>query len=325
MDRIRVSVGTATRLGLSPCKFKMKMETAYLLSYRDGRCSANCKFCAQAREGSSDLRRVARGIYPDYPKDETLRFLKEGAEDGTLKRACLQTINHPAVDHETMIKDLVDVGLPVTVSRHPATRKELEELKAVGVDRITIPLDAVTQDLFDEIKGKGVGNNYTWTGHWDGLALAVDVFGKGRVGTHIILGFGETEEDALRTMARLGDMGVGAGLFAFVPIKGTPLEDRPRPDIHAYRRVQLGYYILRKRLANIDDFAFEGDVLTDFGIPRAKLMEVVESGRPFMTLGCPNCNRPYSTESPGGEIYNYAFLPGEKEIEIIKGQLGLLK
>jgi len=325
MEKVRVSVGTAHQLGLKPSKFKVRMNTAYLLTYHNGRCSANCGFCAQARGGSADLRRVARGIYPEYPLEETVERLKEGARDGVIKRVCLQTINHPAVDKklEALIEDLLGVGVPVTISRHPATTQELEELKALGVDRVTIPLDAVTEELFDRIKGREAGNTYTWQEHWKGLERAVEVFGRLKVGTHIIIGFGETEEEALGTISRLWAMGVGSGLFAFVPIKGTPMGDLPRPPIGHYRRIQLGYYLMRKGLVRFEDFIFEDGVLKDFGLPEEKLLEIVESGKPFVTVGCPNCNRPYSTEAPDGPQYNYALLPGPDEIEKIKEQLWL--
>jgi biotin synthase-related radical SAM superfamily protein len=35
------------------------------------------------------------------------------------------------------------------------------------------------------------------------------------------------------------------------------------------------------------------------------LARVVESGEPFKTSGCPDCNRPFYNESPGETIYNY--------------------
>jgi biotin synthase len=31
----------------------------------------------------------------------------------------------------------------------------------------------------------------------------------------------------------------------------------------------------------------------------------VTTGEPFQTSGCPNCNRPFYNEQPGGPMYNY--------------------
>jgi biotin synthase len=323
--KIRVSVGTANQIGLRPCKNPVKMETAYLLTYYDGHCSANCQFCAQARESDASLSRVARGIYPEYSLNDTISGLKDAVETGSVKRVCVQTINRPEVmkNLDNILSNLMDTGAQISLSMHPQKREELERLKNLGVPQVTIPLDAVTEELFDNIKGKAVNNAYRWDEHWRGLGRAVDVFGKGQVGTHIILGFGETEREALETIARLLELGVGAGLFAFVPIKGTPLEDMPKPSVESYRRVQLGYYLLRKKIVNFSEFGFNNGTVSDFVIPKERLIKIIETGKPFLTAGCPNCNRPYSTESPQGPIYNYAELPSESEIKEIKNQLGL--
>lgn len=324
MSKIRVSVGTASQLGLKPCKNSVKMETAYLLTYYDGRCSANCQFCAQARGSSASLDRVARGVYPEYPLEDTISSLKDAVETGEIKRACIQTINRPELmeDLASLIERLSKTGTQISLSMHPASYEELEYLKGLGAQRIIIPLDAVTEELFDRIKGKSVNNPYRWEEHWAGFERALKVFGNGRVGTHIILGFGETERDALNTINCLLKMGVGVGLFAFVPIKGTPLGHVSRPPVESYRRVQLGYYLLRKKLANLSDFGFNGGKLLNFGIPKERLVKVVETGGPFLAAGCPNCNRPYSTEGPLGPIYNYASPPSKRDIEEIKLQMG---
>lgn len=324
MSKIRVSVGTASQLGLKPCKNSVKMETAYLLTYYDVRCSANCQFCAQARGSSASLDRVARGVYPEYPLEDTISSLKDAVETGEIKRACIQTINRPELmeDLASLIERLSKTGTQVSLSMHPASYEELEYLKGLGTQRIIIPLDAVTEELFDRIKGKSVNNPYRWEEHWAGFERALKVFGNGRVGTHIILGFGETERDALNTINCLLKMGVGVGLFAFVPIKGTPLGHVSRPPVESYRRVQLGYYLLRKKLANLSDFEFNGGKLLNFGIPKERLVKVVETGGPFLAAGCPNCNRPYSTEGPLGPIYNYASPPSKRDIEEIKLQMG---
>jgi biotin synthase len=320
MDRIRVSVGTAAVLGMKKVRGDVKMETAYLLTYHSGRCRANCQFCAQAKGSNASLDRVARGIYPPYPLEETVKGLEQAIRDGLIKRVCIQTVNHPTLSGNLtkIIRSITRTGVPITVSRHPMDYEELNHLLALEVDRVTIPLDAVTKELFDEIKGVKVGNPYTWEGHWKGLKRALEVFGKGKVGTHIILGFGETEEEAIKTIDRLHKMGISPGLFAFVPIKGTPMGDRPKPPVLGYRRVQLAYYLIRK---GFSDFVFEDGRLVDFGIEKEKLNEIIETGKPFLTIGCPNCNRPYSTEGPLGPIYNFATLPTERDIDEIKRQL----
>lgn len=327
MEKIRVSVGTASQLGLKSCRGTPKMETAYILTYYDGHCSANCQFCAQARGSSSRLDRIARGVYPDYPLADMISGLKGAVEEGKIKRVCIQTINRPELmdDLADLISRMSETGVRMSLSVHPSSYEELEYIKQMGIERLTIPLDAVTEELFDKIKGEAVKNPYRWEDHWAGLKRALSVFGRGRVSTHVILGLGETEEEALKTIARLLELGVEVGLFAFVPIKGTPMEHLAKPPVESYRRVQLGHYLLRKKLAGLSDFKFEGGKVLNFGLSDERLACIVETGVPFLTAGCPNCNRPYSTEAPSGPIYNYAAPPSKRDIEKIKDQLGILQ
>jgi len=63
--------------------------------------------------------------------------------------------------------------------------------------------------------------------------------------------------------------------------------------------------------------------IIDFGLPRGELVEIASTGEPFMTSGCPGCNRPYYNERPSGPLYNYPFRPGEEDIKAILAQLGL--
>lgn len=325
MDRIRVSIGSAELMGLRGGSLGIEMETAYLLMYRRGRCSSNCKFCAQARSARSSLDRVARGVYPPFPLEDAVEGLSEAVNRGRVRRVCIQTLNYPKMMDDLIkivekIRDKVEV--PISVSRHPLSYEELEKLQEAGVDRIVIPLDAVTPDIFEEIKGSRVGNRYTWEGHWRGLKRAVEVYGRGRVGTHLIIGLGETEEGALRCIADLLGLGIEVGLFAHVPIPGTPLAQLRRPYIASFRRIQVGMYLLKKG-HKFDDFLFKNGALTDFGISQEELNEIAELGDPFITKGCPNCNRPFSTESPRGPFYNYPEKPGREEVKKIKKELGL--
>lgn len=45
--KIRVSYGTAVAMGLIRAKIVVKPTTAYLMTYHDGKCINDCKFCAQ--------------------------------------------------------------------------------------------------------------------------------------------------------------------------------------------------------------------------------------------------------------------------------------
>ncbi len=323
VEKIRVSVGTLHVIGLRKIRnFNVKMSVAYLLTYVNSRCTQNCLFCAHARESKADLDRVARAYYPAYDFEIVFKHLKKAVEDGKIKRICLQTINHPKVFREIydLLNELSKLNVPITVSRHPASYDELRELKKYNVDRIVIPLDAASERVFDAIKGKSVGNSYTWEEHWNGLKRAVEVFGKWNVGTHIIIGLGETEEEAVNTMFKLNKMGVEIGLFAYVKIPGTKLQ-LDKPDINSYRRIQLAHYLIKNGY-DLSAFEFKNGRIVRYNIDKKILEEIILSGKPFLATGCPNCNRPYSTESPSGPLYNYPEIPPKEHLrDILKNLL----
>jgi len=108
------------------------------------------------------------------------------------------------------------------------------------------------------------------------------------------------------------------------PIKGTRLGSKTQPAIDAYRRIQIGRYLIVNNLSTFQQMLFNSDGrLCDFGIDSKKIRRIVESGKPFLTSGCPDCNRPYYNERPGGSLYNYPRLPSLREIERIKGKLNI--
>ncbi|MBM4401531.1 MAG: hypothetical protein FJ045_06240 [Crenarchaeota archaeon] len=193
-----------------------------------------------------------------------------------------------------------------------------------GVDRIGIALDAATEKLFSEVKGSSASGPYTWENQFRQLHKALEVFGKGKVSTHLIVGLGETENDVISLIQRCVDMDVLPALFAFTPIRGTTLEKKPQPLIEVYRRIQLARHLIVNGRARSEDMRFDGaGCLTEYGVEKATLKWIVETGKPFLTSGCPDCNRPFYNEKPSGPIYNYPRNICLEEIEAIKQQLRL--
>jgi biotin synthase len=194
----------------------------------------------------------------------------------------------------------------------------MKKLATAGVDRIGIPLDAATREIFEKIKGKAARGPYVWEKQLETLGNAVKIFGKNNVSTHLIVGLGETEKEMAEIIQRCVDMGVFPSLFAFTPISGTTLERCLPPSLARYRRIQLARYLIVEGKSRIENMQFNGDgKIVDFGVSPDTLNTAVSSGVPFLTSGCPDCNRPYYNEKPGGPIYNYPYMPTADEIEEI--------
>jgi len=307
--KIRVSLGSAMVLGLLKGKLDAMPTTAYLLTYRRGKCNANCGFCPQARGSHGRVDMLSRVSWPVFPTMHVLDGIESAVNDSQIRRVCLQALNYPEVFGHLLafVKAIYSrVKVSVSISCQPLNRENMRQLAEVGVERIGIPLDAATEELFNKVKGRYVGGPYVWGEQFKLLSEAVEIFGEGKVSTHLIVGLGETEKEMVEIIQRCVDIGILPALFAFTPIPGTALEDNPQPPVPAYRRIQLARHLIFHEITRYEDVCFDGKgCISDFGVDNEVLMEIIQTGEPFLTSGCPNCNRPYYNEKPSGPIYNY--------------------
>ena len=116
--------------------------------------------------------------------------------------------------------------------------------------------------------------------------------------------------------------------FHFFPESDSMLAKLKAPEISHYRRIQLARYLIDEDLSSIDKFSFnKSGRLISINMPKKTLIENIESGKPFLTSGCPDkdgnvaCNRPFSNSKPSDEIRNFPFLPDKNDIKIIVEEL----
>ena len=325
-EQIRVSVGTAIVLGLLEGKLDAEPTTAYLMTYRAGKCTANCGFCPQARTSKSSAQLLSRVTWPLFPTSKVLAALQAAVQWGKIRRVCIQALNYPDVfaHLSALIEEIKKrSAVAVSVSCQPLNRGNIVRLADAGVDRLGIALDAATEPLFEKVKGSGAGGMYRWRDQFRQLEEAIAVFGRGNVSTHVIVGLGESEKEAVEVVQRCVDMSVLPALFAFTPVRGTALEANSPPPLQSYRRVQLARFLIVNGKVKCTNMRFDAEgKIVDFGLSAATLDSVVAGGLPFRTSGCPDCNRPFYNEKPSGPIYNYARALNPKEVEKVRKELG---
>lgn len=321
VEWIRVSEGTGAVLDLWSRKLSARPTTGYLMTYHEDGCTVNCRFCPQARSSGSDPEKLSRVSWPKEEFEVLLRALsKNGAK---LKRICIQALNYPNV-----VEDICEIvsgtkeilNIPVSVSCQPVSEADMHELKGIGVDRLGIPLDAATPELFDFIKGGAAEGPYDWDSHLEALESALKIF-VGEVSTHLIVGLGESESEMVRAIQFLHDMGITLALFAFTPIEGSGLSEGKPPSVGKYRRIQLARHLIVNGLTSFSDIGFEDGEITDFGASEKAISSALRSGEPFRTSGCPDCNRPFYNEAPSGPIYNYPKKLNSEDIQKVETEL----
>lgn len=317
----RVSSGSAAVLGLRPLAMDAAPTTAYLMV--GDRCRRNCAFCAQARESHASVEALSRVTWPAFEARDVARAVARAYAGGTIARACFQvTAGDGALEEVAEAVRLLaaEAEAPICVSAAPRSLDDVGALLRLGAERVTIALDAATPELFRRVK-RGA-----WERTYD-LLMAGAARYPGRIGTHLIVGLGETEAEIVRLMQRLTDVGITIGLFAFTPVPGTAMADVEPPPLASYRRVQAARWLIVHRAARAEAFAFdEQGRVASFGLDEAALRAALAGGEAFRTAGCPGCNRPYYNERPGGVMYNYArplkAAEAEREVETLLRSLG---
>lgn len=297
-NEINVSTGTAAVLGLDDIMMETAPTTAYLML--GGRCTMNCAFCAQARGSEARAINLSRVTWPPFDEKETIKRLAEAVERGDIRRCCLQVTVTGGYFQRTLetvraIKRACSV--PIDAAVLPRDMVQVEALMEAGVDHIGFGLDAACERVFRQVKG----------GRWArSLALIDDTLRRfpDRAAVHLIVGLGETEREMAEAIQRMHDRGVTVGLFAFTPLRGTAMQDVPPPPLSVYRRMQAARYLISNDQARVEDFTFSAEGrLTSFNVLHWR--EFLTDGQAFRTSGCPDCNRPYYNERPGGVMYNY--------------------
>jgi biotin synthase len=204
-----------------------------------------------------------------------------------------------------LTKDLKEAsGLPISLSIPPLSAEIMRNLKDAGADRVGIALDASNPAIFDRVKGREVGNPHTFQTIKGSLLRAVGVFGPGNVSTHIIIGLGETDSDVFNVLKWSRENGIIVSLFALTKVRGGP-DLGPPPSIGRYRAMQALRHLMME-LGTENGIAFDrsGELIS---VPDISTVDPNGWMRAFETRGCPDCNRPYYNERPGGILYNYPF------------------
>jgi biotin synthase len=335
-DYLRISLAAAMTLGLRSGSFyrNAKLRCINLLMTYEQGCSANCAYCGlqRVRDGSYEKKSFIRVPWPMVSLEEIVARCKEHSSE--VKRICLSMITHgKAVKDSIEILEILKSELPrvpLSLLCSPTLLRpgDLQLYKSIPVDRLGIAIDGATEEIFDKLRGRGVKGPHRWERYWAIFHEGVEIFGPGKVGVHLIVGLGETEEEMVGVMDRIRRSGGCTHLFCFFPEPGSRLERWPQPPVGQYRRCQLARYLIDEGLATLEEFSFndKGQIVF-FGLPQRELERIIELGTPFMTSGCPDetgktvCTRPYGDCAPGDDIRSYPFNPDEEDLALIKRQL----
>ena len=341
-DYVRISMAAAMELGLKRGRFMggcgcgcINLLQSYPVS-----CAANCAYCGLARErpGVAEEKSFIRVGWPLYPTDLVADKIADKEAAGGVGRVCISQ-----VQDRRAYPDLIDIAgrihqkapaVPISalVSATTLDEDKLVAIRQSGVDIIGVGLDAATEELFYNTRGRGARGPHDWGHHWKIIRAARRLFGPMKVNCHVVVGLGETDRDLVDLIFRLKAGQIACYLFSFNPEPGTAMQDVPRAPIHRLRRIQLIKHLIEQGELPASAVTFDGGgAVVGIDAPEADLRTAVDGGIPFMTDGCPDrsgkvaCNRPYGSYRPGEEYRDYPFLPGREDIATIRRQMALEK
>lgn len=298
----RLSSGTAVVAGLATARLDCAPTTAYVMLGE--RCSGDCAFCAQARSSAARADLLSRVAWPAYGAEHAAAAISSACDANVLRRICFQVTTGPghidrAIDAVRTARSLTDA--PICVSVAVPSCEEIGRLLGAGASRVTLAIDAACERVYAATK----------SGSWAHVRMllrsAAQAYPR-QIGTHLIVGLGETELEMACALQDYVDLDIATGLFALTPIAGTRLASAMPPPLDAYRRLQATRWLLTSRLARQNNLRYDGGGrIISLGMPRERLLQALSDpvDSPFRTSGCRDCNRPYYNERPGGVIYNY--------------------
>ena len=336
---VRISIAAAIELRLKPGRISgCSCNCINLLQNYPQGCYANCTYCGLARErpGAAEGNSFIRVAWPLYPTDLVAEKIGELEKGKSVGRVCVAQVQ----DHRAN-RDLIDITsrvrrhapeVPISALVTATLLNEdwLQRIQDAGADIIGIGLDAASEEVFYQTRGKGTKGPHDWMKHWEIVRKAREMFGPMKVNCHLIVGLGETDRDLVEMFHMLKSEQVAAYLFSFNPEPGTKMENTPRVPIVRTRRIQLVKNLIEDHGLPESAVKFnESEAISRIDAPRELLERVENSGVAFMTDGCPDrrgemaCNRPYGSYRPGEKFRDYPFLPRTEDLEVIRDEMKL--
>ena len=169
------------------------------------RCIYDCRFCAVPK-----LKGGVKSL-------ETIRQMVEKARmTGNLRAISLTSGVEISPEHEAqrvsqIVRDLSSFGVPIGVSVSPFPGVN-QMLKSAGADEVKYNLETMDRDLFQQ-----VCPGISFQEIMDALQEAVDIFGKNRVFSNVIVGLGESDRTLREGIDELAELGVLPVLRAAFP------------------------------------------------------------------------------------------------------------
>lgn len=224
--------GSADKIRRHFCASRFDLCT--IINGKSGRCSENCKFCAQSAHNHTGVTE-----YPLLPDEEILAQAESNHRQGVLRYSIVTSgkqLSDGEVDRMCSLVRRIreEVGISVCVSFGLLSEAQFRSLKEAGVTRVHNNLETSERNF------PHVCTTHTFADKVQAIraarAAGLSVCSGG------IMGLGETVEDRIDMAFSLRELGIkSVPVNMLNPIPGTPFEKNPRLTAEDMRRIVAVY------------------------------------------------------------------------------------
>ncbi len=186
-----------------------------------GSCIFHCRYCSVPR-----LKAERKSIEEIVGMVESVRHRISSI---SITSGVLTSIEDEEAYVLQVIRHLAFFNLPIGVSIYP-TEKTPERLKALGVAEVKFNIEAATPTIFSKMCP---GLDYGLL--WNVLDRSVELFGKNRVFSNVIIGLGETDGELDACIRKLTSRGVIPVLRPLNPV--AEMVSMPRPSADRLKKI----------------------------------------------------------------------------------------
>lgn len=207
-----------TLLELSSQYMSKNIEFCSLVNARSGKCSQNCKYCAQSSHYRTDIE-----TYPLIDKEEVLKAAKEAKEYGVNHFAIVTSGKDPEEENFDKIIELIQEinkvdGISSCASIGILNEEDAKKLADAGLKRFHHNINT-SQSYYPE-----VCTTHTWEDRVNTCKL-VKKYGM-ELCCGVILGMGETVEQRIEMAMELAEIQPNSiPINILMPIPQTPFEN----------------------------------------------------------------------------------------------------
>ena len=207
-----------TLLELSSQYMSKNIEFCSLVNARSGKCSQNCKYCAQSSHYRTDIE-----TYPLIDKEDVLKAAKEAKEYGVNHFAIVTSEKDPEEENFDKIIELIQEinkvdGISSCASIGILNEEDAKKLADAGLKRFHHNINT-SQSYYPE-----VCTTHTWEDRVNTCKL-VKKYGM-ELCCGVILGMGETVEQRIEMAMELAEIQPDSiPINILMPIPQTPFEN----------------------------------------------------------------------------------------------------